>query len=90
MPETAERESPFPKTREVAELLGVHPRTVRRLVASGQLAAIQLGGRGTGIRVPREALREWLSSRREGADAPRLSVRDAEAALLHAAEFADD
>jgi excisionase family DNA binding protein len=31
-------------TREAAQLLNVHPRTVQRLVERGQLAAIHLGG----------------------------------------------
>jgi excisionase family DNA binding protein len=46
MYETAERERALLKTREVAELLNVHPRTVRRLVASGDLPGVQLEGGG--------------------------------------------
>ena len=39
----------FLSVNEVAEVIGVHPVTIRRWISSGQLASIRVGGR---IRVP--------------------------------------
>jgi excisionase family DNA binding protein len=34
--------------------------TIRRRIAAGELAAVQLGGPGSPIRIPRAALEAWL------------------------------
>ena len=46
--------------RETAERLGVSVDTVRRRIAEGALPAIQLGGRGTSVRVDPAELERWL------------------------------
>jgi excisionase family DNA binding protein len=45
---------------EVADQLGVHPNTIRNKIAAGELPAARLGGRGSSIRIPTEAVRVWL------------------------------
>ena len=45
--------------REVADLLGVHPLTVRRAVELGQLPVVEIGRRRL---VPKRALDELLAS----------------------------
>jgi len=45
---------------ETAELMQVSEKTVRRLIARGELPAVQLGGPGSAIRVPRDELEAWL------------------------------
>jgi excisionase family DNA binding protein len=46
---------------EVAERLGVHDRTVRRLINTGEIAAVKLGhGKRSPIRVPADELEAWL------------------------------
>jgi excisionase family DNA binding protein len=45
---------------QVAERLQVSPRTIRRAIDAGYLAAVDLPFRG-GLRVQREALEKWLS-----------------------------
>jgi excisionase family DNA binding protein len=47
--------------REVAELLGVHPQTVRRLIHEGRLESVRVGGR---LFVSRAALDELLARQR--------------------------
>jgi excisionase family DNA binding protein len=47
--------------REVAELLGVHPQTVRRLIHEGKLEGVRIG---SGLFVPRAALDELLARQR--------------------------
>jgi excisionase family DNA binding protein len=48
--------------REVAERLRVTERTARNWCSDGLLPAMQLGGRGTHLRIPAGALEAWLSS----------------------------
>lgn len=45
-------------TAELAELLSVHPETVRRAAAAGELRSIRLG---RDRRYPESAVVEWLS-----------------------------
>jgi excisionase family DNA binding protein len=59
----------FLTVAETADLLGVHQNTVRRKIAVGELPAVQLGGPGSHIRIPREAFQAWLWSGGETADA---------------------
>ena len=47
--------------RDVAELLGVHPQTVRRLIHEGKLEGVRIG---TGLFVPRAAVDELLARQR--------------------------
>lgn len=42
---------------EVAQAVGVHPTTVRRLIKNGKLAAIRVGRQ---IRIPRQELEAFL------------------------------
>jgi excisionase family DNA binding protein len=45
---------------QAADLLGVAPVTIRRKIEAGQLAATQLGGPGSAIRIARADLDAWL------------------------------
>jgi excisionase family DNA binding protein len=53
-------ESDYLSVRAAAELLGVAPITIRRGIEAGELPATQLGGPGSSIRIPRDALTAWL------------------------------
>jgi excisionase family DNA binding protein len=44
-------------TRELAELLAVHPETIRRAAARGHLRSVRVGHER---RYPESAVREWL------------------------------
>jgi excisionase family DNA binding protein len=64
----------FLSIAEVAAELGVSAVTIRRKIAAGELPAVQLGGSGSSVRVPRDALEGWLWSAPDGtetADADR-------------------
>jgi excisionase family DNA binding protein len=52
----------FLTVAEAADLLGVNHQTVRRKIREGELPAVQLGGPGSHIRIPRDALNAWLWS----------------------------
>jgi excisionase family DNA binding protein len=55
-PDTAE-----PLTvREAASACRCSTPTIRRRVRSGELPAVQLGGPGSALRIPRAALNTWL------------------------------
>jgi excisionase family DNA binding protein len=45
---------------ETAQRLHVSVRTVRRLIARGDLVAVQLGGRGAPVRIDPDELDRWL------------------------------
>jgi excisionase family DNA binding protein len=49
--------------REVASYLRVDTSTVRRLIANGELRALQLGGPGHSLRIAKHELEDWLSER---------------------------
>jgi excisionase family DNA binding protein len=49
---------------EVAARLRVHPVSVRRKIASGELPVVQLGGKGHAVRVPEAELTGWLVEHR--------------------------
>jgi excisionase family DNA binding protein len=55
------------KLREVGAELRLADRTLRRLVATGELPVIRLGRRV--LRVRREDLERYLHARRQGGDA---------------------
>jgi excisionase family DNA binding protein len=50
------------KTREVAELLGLHPDTIRRAAQRGELDSIRIG---LDRIYPASAVRRWLDANRE-------------------------
>lgn len=53
--------------KTAAELLDVHPETVRALIRDGKLRSVRVGRL---VRIPREALTEFLSGEiAEGGDA---------------------
>ena len=49
--------------QEVADQLNVHPDTVRQWIRSGELEAIDLGGRA-GFRVSESALQKFIRERK--------------------------
>ena len=51
-------------TQEVADLVGLHPETVRREAARGLLPFIRIG---RGLRFAESAIQDWLDSKREAA-----------------------
>jgi excisionase family DNA binding protein len=53
---------------QVAHELGVSTPTVRRRIRSGELPAVQLGGKRCALRVDRAELEAWLY---QGKDDPR-------------------
>jgi excisionase family DNA binding protein len=57
---TAAYERDYLSIREAAAMLDVSPITIRRKIEAGELLAGQLGGRGSSIRIPRDALESWL------------------------------
>ncbi len=52
------------KTRELAELLGLHPETIRRAAQRGQLDSVRIG---LDRIYPESAIQCWLETNREGA-----------------------
>lgn len=65
------------KPAEVAKFLEVHPATVYRLIASGDLPSIRIGSgqkRRTGLKVPQSAVVEYLRSSRTTLSQPTSEV----------------
>jgi excisionase family DNA binding protein len=62
-PQTDDDLRPLPTVRQLADVLGVHPITVYKAIAEGDIAAIRFRGR---LRIPR---REWRRLTEGGADA---------------------
>jgi excisionase family DNA binding protein len=52
------------KTRELAELLGLHPETIRRAAQRGQLESVRIG---LDRIYPESAVRCWLEANRDQA-----------------------
>jgi len=53
---------------DVAEMLDVHKRTVRRWINSGKIGAINIGSstpKGTRYRIPLDAYREFVRERQQ-------------------------
>jgi excisionase family DNA binding protein len=48
---TDARRSQLLTVKETASRLGYHPRTVRRKIERGEIPAVQLGGKGSAVRV---------------------------------------
>jgi len=46
--------------KETAARLGLHPMTVRSKIRRGDLPAVQLGGKGSAVRVAEHELTAWL------------------------------
>jgi excisionase family DNA binding protein len=51
---------PLITVAQVAALLGVNEKTVRRKIAAGEIPAVQLGGRRAPLRIPVDKLEEWV------------------------------
>jgi excisionase family DNA binding protein len=50
------------KTRELAELLGLHPETIRRAAQRGQLESVRIG---LDRIYPESAVQSWLQANRD-------------------------
>jgi excisionase family DNA binding protein len=52
---------------QVAEILQLHPRTVGKMAQARRLPVVRLGegGRGRAVRIPEDALDEWIKQRTE-------------------------
>lgn len=52
-------------TREVCERLSIHPKTLRKIIRNGDLAAVRVGSKGLGgngaYRISEEALQDYLN-----------------------------
>jgi excisionase family DNA binding protein len=60
---TQAHESKLLTVQEVADLLGVHPMTVRKRIRRGEIpGAVQLGSKGTAVRVIAAELHAWLEA----------------------------
>jgi excisionase family DNA binding protein len=57
---TNARRSQLLTVKETASRLGYHPRTVRRKIERGEIPAVQLGGKGSAVRVDERDLDRWL------------------------------
>jgi excisionase family DNA binding protein len=51
--------TPYFTVYQVAELLGVHPQTVYRMIQNGELVAMRAGAQ---YRISKNAIRDWESS----------------------------
>jgi excisionase family DNA binding protein len=58
---SAEQPDSLVSVREVADQLGVHPETIRRLIHDGRLDAVRVG---RVLRVHREAVEKFLARQR--------------------------
>ena len=69
------------KTRELAELLGLHPETIRRAAQRGQLESVRIGL----DRIYAEsAVQSWLEENRDrAAAAVARYIRDPRASITH-------
>jgi excisionase family DNA binding protein len=66
---TTVSQRPLLTVAEAARRLSVSERTVRRMLASGRLPGIRLGGPGTPVRIDPEEFERWLYGWDEPGDA---------------------
>ena len=59
---TAVYQGDYLSIADAARMLDVAPITIRRRIESGELPAVQLGGPGSALRIPRAGLDAWLWS----------------------------
>jgi excisionase family DNA binding protein len=59
---TPDKRREYLTVAEVAAELVCSEPTVRRRIREGSLPAVQLGGHGSGVRIPRAGLEAWLWS----------------------------
>ena len=59
----SDRLRPLLTVADVAEILNLHPRSIRRLIADGRLPVVRLGGV---IRIRPEAVEELIASAGHG------------------------
>jgi excisionase family DNA binding protein len=52
--------------KQIAELLHVHPETVRQWIRSGELRGFLMGGTKSGFRVPASELNAFIERRKRG------------------------
>jgi excisionase family DNA binding protein len=64
-----ESEAMYLSVARAARMLDVAPITIRRKIEAGELPAVQLGGPGSALRIPREGLEAWLWAPEGGSDA---------------------
>ncbi len=64
----AEQPHPFLTVDEVAALTRMSESSVRRKIRSGEIAAVQLGGRKSPLRIPSSALAGWMYDTTRSAD----------------------
>ena len=57
---TPEHQREYLTVAEVAAELACSEPTVRRRVRAGEIPAVQFGGHGSGVRIPRAGLDAWL------------------------------
>lgn len=60
------------KTAELAELLSIHPETIRRAASAGKLESVRIG---VDRIYPESAVQAWLDSTRETPRVVQLSSR---------------
>jgi excisionase family DNA binding protein len=61
---TVEHQRTLLTVKETAERLGISAQSVRRHIRYGRLPAVQLGGRGSAVRIDERALNAWLYGER--------------------------
>jgi excisionase family DNA binding protein len=59
---TAAYQGDYLSIAAAARMLDVAPTTIRRRIESGDIPAVQLGGPGSAVRIPRAGLQAWLWS----------------------------
>jgi excisionase family DNA binding protein len=58
-----DRLRPLLTVSDVAKILNVHPRSIRRMIAKGRLPVVRLGG---AVRIRPEAIEELIASGGQG------------------------
>ena len=63
--------TPLLNVRDVAEMLGIHPETVREMARRKQIRAIKFGGRTSPYRFRPAAVDEFIAMREAQTSGPR-------------------